>query len=30
MELTEQEIVRRNKMEELRQKGINPFGKDMM
>ena len=27
MELTEQEIVRRNKMEELRQKGINPFGK---
>ncbi len=27
MELTEQEIVRRNKMEALRQKGINPFGK---
>ena len=27
MELTEQEIVRRNKMEELKQKGINPFGK---
>ena len=27
MELTELEIVRRNKMEELRQKGINPFGK---
>ncbi len=26
MELTEQEIVRRNKMENLRQKGINPFG----
>ena len=24
--LTEQEIVRRNKMEELRNKGIDPFG----
>ena len=29
-ELTEQELVRRNKMEDIRSKGIDPFGQILL